>query len=69
MVGYILGSIRFIRGGGYGRWIDPSLTERAEALGGLRKAHFMHQVHRGPIRMYADALRAALCKGSQSTRL
>ena len=56
-------------GGGYDRWLDPTLTERAEALWDLRRAHFMHQAHRGPIRLYADALRAAICQGSQSSRM
>jgi hypothetical protein len=47
-------------GGGYDRWLDPSLTERAEALWDLRHSHFLRKAHRGPLRLYADALRAAI---------
>jgi hypothetical protein len=47
-------------GGGYDLWLDPALTERAEALWDLRQSHFLRKPHRGPLRLYADALRAAI---------
>ena len=53
-------------GGGYDRWLDPTLTERAEALWDLRNAHFLRKAHRGPVRLYADALRAAIATPSHS---
>lgn len=47
-------------GGGYDRWLDPALTERAKTLWDLRNSHFLRTAHRGPVRLYADALRAAI---------
>ena len=47
-------------GGGYDLWLDPGLTERAEALWDLRHSHFLRKAHSGPVRLYADALRAAI---------
>jgi teichuronopeptide biosynthesis TupA-like protein len=47
-------------GAGYDRWLDPGLTERAEALWDLSHSHFLRKVHRGPVRLYADALRSAI---------
>jgi hypothetical protein len=54
-------------GGGYDRWLDPTLTERAEALWDLRNAHFLRKAHRGPVRLYADALRAAIASPRTAT--
>jgi hypothetical protein len=49
-------------GGGYDRWFDPALIERAEALWDLRNSDFLRRPHRGLVRLYAEALRAAIDK-------
>ena len=54
------GEYTFYPGGGYDRWLDPALTERAEMLWDLRNSHFLRRDHWGPARLYADALRAAI---------
>jgi hypothetical protein len=49
-------------GGGYDRWLDSALTERAEALWDLRTSDFLRRPNRGLARLYAEALRAAIDK-------
>jgi len=46
-------------GAGYDE-LDPALLQRAETLWDLRRADFLRKRHRGLVRLYAEALRAAI---------
>jgi hypothetical protein len=45
---------------GYDCWLDPALTQRAEALWDLRRSNFLRKPRRGLVRLYAEALRTAI---------
>jgi hypothetical protein len=49
-------------GSGYDIWFDPGLIQRAQNLWDLRCSDFLRKSHRGVVRLYADALRAAIEK-------
>jgi len=54
------GEYTFYPGGGHDRGLDQALAERAGQLWDLRASDFLRKRHRGLVRLYAEALRAAI---------
>ncbi len=57
------GEYTFYPGGGHDPGLDRALAERAEELWDLRASDFLRKRHRGLVRLYAEALRAAIATG------
>lgn len=60
------GEYTFYPGGGHDRGLDQALAERAGELWDLRASDFLRKRHRGLVRLYAEALRAAIANESDS---
>lgn len=62
------GEIVIYTAAGYGTWTNPAIAAEIERLWRLDQSAFLRQRHRGAVRFYADALRAA-CRERQQEPL
>jgi len=57
--GLLAGELTIYSAGGYDSWANPDVDAEIGVAWDLRSSWFLRQVHRGPTRLYAEALIAA----------